>query len=89
MPWLDEIEQINEVDDRKTYSRNEILVKVCDICDGFERVKHDFEWFHNGKNSVRVRFRTGKEFIFTYNSSDDWKIESVGSFLNGLNSKNN
>ena len=88
MPWLDEIEQINEVDDRKTYSRSDILVKLCDICDGFEQVKHDFEWFPNGKNSVRVRFRTGKEFVFTYNSSDDWKIESVGSFLNGLTDKN-
>lgn len=41
-------------------------------------------WFSNGKNSIRVRQTNGQEFIFTYNGKDDWKFETVKSFLNTM-----
>lgn len=74
-----------DVDDLKTLSRKDVLARFNDVCREFEMLEHLKEWFPNGRNSIRVRLDTGKEFIFTYNSSDDWKIESVGSFLKGLN----
>lgn len=39
------------------------------------------KWFPNGKNSIRVRQTNGQEFIFTYNSQKDWRLETVNSFL--------
>lgn len=39
------------------------------------------KWFSNGKNSIRVRQTNGQEFIFTYNSQKDWRLETVNSFL--------
>lgn len=39
------------------------------------------KWFPNGKNSIRVRQTNGQEFIFTYNSQNDWRLETVNSFL--------
>ena len=41
------------------------------------------KWFPNGKNSIRVRQTNGQEFIFTYNSKKDWRLETVNSFLSG------
>ncbi len=41
-------------------------------------------WFANGKNSIRVRQTNGQEFIFTYNGKDDWRFETVKSFLNRM-----
>lgn len=38
-------------------------------------------WFPNGRNSVRIRQTNGEEFIFTYGGKDDWKFETVKSFL--------
>lgn len=39
------------------------------------------EWFSNGKNSVRVRLKNGQEFVFTYNAPNDWRFETVDSFI--------
>lgn len=39
------------------------------------------KWFPNGKNSIRVRQTNGQEFIFTYNSQKDWRLETINSFL--------
>lgn len=39
------------------------------------------KWFPNGKNSIRVRQTNGQEFIFTYNSQKDWRLETANSFL--------
>lgn len=36
-------------------------------------------WFPNGKNSIRIRQSTGREFIFTYHSATNWKFETVDS----------
>lgn len=40
-------------------------------------------WFPNGRNSIRIRQTNKQEFIFTYNGKDDWRFETVKSFLNG------
>lgn len=42
------------------------------------------DWFPNGKNSIRVRLISGSDFIFTYNSDDDWSVETVESYLRKL-----
>lgn len=38
-------------------------------------------WFPNGKNSIRIRTVSKREFIFTYNGSDDWILETTNNFL--------
>lgn len=38
-------------------------------------------WFPNGKNSIRIRQKSGAEFIFTFNSHRDWKFETMDSFM--------
>lgn len=46
------------------------------------------EWFPNGKNSIRVRIGVlHQDFVFTFNDGDDWKFETIDSFLKNLNSK--
>jgi len=40
-------------------------------------------WFPNGKNSIRIRQTNKQEFIFTYNGKDDWRFETVKSFIKG------
>lgn len=37
-------------------------------------------WFQNGKNCIRVRLH-GCERIFTYYGPEDWKLETVDSFI--------
>lgn len=39
-------------------------------------------WFPNGRNSIRVRNSWNEEFIFTFNNSKDWMLETANSFLN-------
>lgn len=39
------------------------------------------DWFPNGKNSVRVRIKSGSDFIFTYNEWYDWCYETVESHI--------
>lgn len=38
-------------------------------------------WFPNGKNSIRVRRKDKREFIFTYRGKLDWHFETVRSFV--------
>lgn len=38
-------------------------------------------WFPNGKNSIRARQTGGQELIFTFNGNEDWRFETVKSFL--------
>lgn len=40
-------------------------------------------WFPNGKNSICVRQTNKQEFVFTCNGKDDWRFETVKSFING------
>lgn len=46
--------------------------------------EHIQEWFPNGRNSVRVRMKTGSDFIFTYHNWNDWCFETVESFIKKL-----
>lgn len=41
-------------------------------------------WFPNGRNSIRVRLFDKKEVVFTYHGPKNWKIESMGSFLDSM-----
>lgn len=41
-------------------------------------------WFPNGKNSVRIRQRNKQEFIFTYMGPNEWRFETINSFLNTM-----
>lgn len=41
-------------------------------------------FFPNGRNSIRIRQKNGQEFIFTYHSQKEWKLETITSFLNGI-----
>lgn len=42
------------------------------------------QWFPNGKNSIRVRFEGGSEYIFTYYGDDCWCFETVEYFIRRL-----
>lgn len=39
------------------------------------------EYFPNGKNSIRVRTKNHCDYVFTYNDADDWRFETVDSFI--------
>lgn len=41
-------------------------------------------WFQNGWNSIRIRYKNKAEHIFTFHNSNDWKLETVKSFISGL-----
>ena len=41
-------------------------------------------YFPNGKNSIRVRQKDGKEFIFSFNGEKTWRFETIDQFLAGL-----
>lgn len=43
--------------------------------------KHTVTWFPNGKNSIRVRWDNGRDFIFTFNGEKDWCFQTVENFL--------
>lgn len=41
-------------------------------------------WFPNGKNSIRIRKKDGNEFIFTYNNKNNWKFETIDSYIKNM-----
>lgn len=43
--------------------------------------KNIVQWFPNGLNSIRVRFKNNDEFIFTYNGEKEWCYETVDSYI--------
>ncbi len=48
----------------------------------FPEVSEHLEtWFPNGKNSIRVRVKSGSDFVFTYNDWTDWCYETVESYI--------
>lgn len=59
-----------------------------EVMEWFERYFPDYggkriaEWFPNGYNSIRIRQLNNSEFIFTYHGSNNWRFETVDSFLN-------
>lgn len=42
------------------------------------------QWFPNGKNSVRVRKQHMPDVVFTYNNIQDWRFETVDSYINSM-----
>lgn len=49
-------------------------------------VHENLIYFPNGKNSVRIRgirglHSGGEDFVFSYNGVNDWKLETVDSFI--------
>lgn len=52
----------------------------------FESIFHEYWekttiWFPAGKDSIRVRLANGEEFIFTYEDSHNWCLETVDLHL--------
>lgn len=41
-------------------------------------------WFQNGKNSIRVRNKEKREFVFTYESERNWCLDTSEHFLENL-----
>lgn len=41
-------------------------------------------WFQNGKNSIRIRQTNHQEFVFTMQDKNNWKFETLESFMAGL-----
>lgn len=41
-------------------------------------------WFQNGKNSIRIRQTNHQEFVFTMHDKNNWKFETLDSFMSGL-----
>ena len=44
-------------------------------------------WFPNGKHSVRIRTKNGEEFIFTYDSKNDWVLETSKRYVRRIKQK--
>lgn len=55
------------------------------------------EWFPNGKNSIRIRFKKrtvlpfminkGEYLIFTAASRNEWRLETIDSWINSIKEK--
>lgn len=43
--------------------------------------KEIIAWFPNGRNSIRVRYNDGRDFIFTFDGEEDWRYETLDSFI--------
>lgn len=39
-------------------------------------------WSPQGANSIRIRMINRQEVVFTFYSQEDWRYESVNSFIN-------
>lgn len=40
-----------------------------------------FQWFQNGKSSIRLRIAFEDDMIFTYKSPKDWTLETVDNWM--------
>ena len=41
-------------------------------------------WFPDGKNSVRIRWANGEDFVLTYRKNTNWRLETVDSFIDSM-----
>lgn len=49
---------------------------------------HDIEhWFPNGFNSIRIRYKKGDEWVFTYFSEGKWSLQMLDSFIEDMKNK--
>lgn len=44
------------------------------------------EWWPCGKNGVRVRLKSGQDYVFVYNGKKHWRLETVESFIKSMKS---
>lgn len=66
-------------------NHNELFKKYKEI---FQANDADIDvWFPNGKDSVRVRYKDKREFVFTYSKSDEWCIQTIKEFLKSTRKK--
>lgn len=61
-------------------------MKHVEVYENFERMFPERaifveDWFPNGKDSIRVRIKSGSDFIFTYHNWLDWSLETIESFI--------
>lgn len=38
-------------------------------------------WFPNGKGSVRIRHKSGQDYVFSYHDKHNWSFETINCFL--------
>lgn len=57
----------------------EVYEKLKEMFPMYARYSED--WFPNGKDSIRVRIKSGSDFIFTYHDWHDWCLETVESYI--------
>lgn len=63
-------------------SHSEIFKKINNI---FRELAPSINtWFANGKDSIRVRIKSGSDFIFTYKSDTDWRYETLDSYIHSM-----
>lgn len=41
-------------------------------------------WHPNGFNSVRVRLKTGEEYVFSYVNDRTWSMETLDNFIKSI-----
>lgn len=44
-------------------------------------------YFPCGRNTIRIRLKNQREYIFTFNTNKDWSIETVKSFIRRMSTK--
>lgn len=48
----------------------------------FNKLAQEAEtWFTNGLNCIRIRFPDRGDYVFTYNRDDDWRLETMTSWI--------
>ncbi len=82
---IDDLDE--EDDDEEEFEEEEVLHK--DILKRFIGIYpiggDDIEcWYPNGKGSIRIKSKAYGEFIFTYKTKHNWKIETVDSYLDSI-----
>lgn len=75
-------------------TRVELLIMFQDIFHITEEIE---EWFPNGKNSISVRLKKtsllpfnvgkGEDLIFTAASRNEWRLETIDSWVNNIKEK--
>lgn len=61
-------------------------MKHTEVLEIFKKTLPDYakylkEWFPNGRNEIRVRLLDMRQFIFVYNSEEDWMFETLDRYI--------
>lgn len=79
--WFD---QTKFNDDERKAKENQMSHKK--VYENFKRLFGNieptvFQWFQNGKNSIRLRVAFKEDMIFTYDGPDNWRLESIDRWM--------